>query len=250
VKDLLAAERDAPRPSRMAEERVRARLAASVVAAGAVGVAGAAGATTAAAGATAKAAGAGVLGSAIGVKTSLIAVAVAAGATVTGGYVLQERRAAEAMARATVTRAHAARRAPAASVVPPPATPVHAPVPALDPAPAGEAPVVERRTVAVARTAIVSPPAPFGLTEENVPIAAALSALARGAPSAALASLEQHARRFPAGQLEEEREALWVQALAAAGRADQARSRAERFRRRFPDSIQQDAVTAALAQIR
>src|SRR6185369_14989622 len=97
---------------------------------------------------------------------------------------------------------------------------------------------------------VVPAPSPAGLTAENVPIAAALAALARGAPAEAIAALEQHARRFPAGQLEEEREALWIQALAAAGEAASARERAERFRRRFPDSIQEDAVSTALAKIR
>jgi hypothetical protein len=279
VKDLLAVEREAPPPSRAAEQRVRARVAASVVAAGAVGVAGTAGATTAAAGATAKAAGAGALGSAIGVKASLIAVAIAAGATATGGYVVHQRRT-QALAPAAVVGAHADRRASVAvgieAPAPPTAEPAAAEAPAVsasDPAPARNAtdrapagdPGVQRRISAAApipaetrrrpvtrqaaTDAAEGAPSPAGLTEENVPIAAALSALANGAPASAIAALEQHARRFPAGQLEEEREALWIQALAAAGAADEARARADRFRRRFPDSIQRDAVAAALAKI-
>ncbi|HEY7376932.1 MAG TPA: outer membrane protein assembly factor BamD, partial [Polyangia bacterium] len=102
---------------------------------------------------------------------------------------------------------------------------------------------------AAGRSADTPAPPAAGLTEENVPIAAALAALARGAPGDAIAALEQHARRFPDGQLAEEREALWIQALVTAGDAASARARAERFRRRFPGGIQQEAVSAALEKI-
>jgi hypothetical protein len=61
--------------------------------------------------------------------------------------------------------------------------------------------------------------------------------------------LGRHARKFPNGQLEEEREALWVQALVASGDAGSARARGELFRRRFPRSIQLPIVDAALASM-
>jgi hypothetical protein len=251
VKDLLVAEREAPPPPRAAEERVRARVAATVVAAGLAGTAGAA----TAAGATAKAAGAGAIGSALGVKASLIVVAIAVGATATGGYVAHARRARAPVQ--TTFRPEPARRAAVATVGAP--APAFAPQPQRVPVTVDNPPVV---AAAAARTprrraakrsiddVTLSPsPSPAGLDEENAPIAAALAALARGAPAEAIAALERHARAFPRGQLEEEREALWIQALIAAGDVDQARSRADGFRRRFPGSIQDTAVAAALAKI-
>ena len=50
-------------------------------------------------------------------------------------------------------------------------------------------------------------------------------------------------RRFPSGHLAEEREVLWIQALAA-GDADAARVRADAFRRAYPRSIFRPAVDA------
>ena len=54
---------------------------------------------------------------------------------------------------------------------------------------------------------------------------------------AALASLAEHARRFPAGRLVEEREALRIQALSRLGRGGEARRAAAAFRVRFPRSV-------------
>jgi hypothetical protein len=53
----------------------------------------------------------------------------------------------------------------------------------------------------------------------------------------ALRLVDAHARRFPAGRLVEEREALRVRALAGAGRADEAQAAAAEFTRRFPRSV-------------
>jgi hypothetical protein len=259
VEVLLAAEREPPPPPRGAEDRVRARVAASVVVAGAVGMAGSAAAATAA-GATVKAAGAGALGSALGVKTSLIVVAIAAGATATGGLVMHERRT-HAPAQAAPVATPAQRRTPVAAAPEAPpieaqAPPIEAQAPPIEPqaAPIDDSRDVPRAPLAPAarpdsRRRNVGPPPMAGLTEENVPIASALAALANGDRDRAIAALEQHARSFPTGQLEEEREALWIQALVAAGDGAQARARADRFRRRFPGSIQHDVVAAALATI-
>ena len=74
-------------------------------------------------------------------------------------------------------------------------------------------------------------------------------ALMRGEPSDALTPLEQHGRRFPHGKLGEEREALAVQALARAGRADEARRRGAAFRARFPSSLFLLAVDDALGAL-
>ena len=69
-------------------------------------------------------------------------------------------------------------------------------------------------------------------------------------PAQAMALLAQHARRFPRGQLEEEREALWIQALVASGDGERARARELEFRRRFPHSIQLYVVEAALSAMK
>lgn len=83
------------------------------------------------------------------------------------------------------------------------------------------------------------------LTAERRLIDAARAALARGAWDAALASVRTHATRYPRGALVEEREAARVQALAGAGRSDEANARAREFRDRFPDSLQRGAVQRA-----
>jgi hypothetical protein len=65
----------------------------------------------------------------------------------------------------------------------------------------------------------------------------ARAALAHGDFASALAAIGKHERRFPSGQLAEEREALRVQALSGLGRANDARQTAAAFRARFPGSI-------------
>jgi hypothetical protein len=65
----------------------------------------------------------------------------------------------------------------------------------------------------------------------------ARAAVARGDFSSALSSIAEHQRRFPNGQLSEEREALRVQALSGLGRTDEATRAAIAFRKRFPGSV-------------
>jgi hypothetical protein len=56
----------------------------------------------------------------------------------------------------------------------------------------------------------------------------------------------EHARRFPEGRLGEEREALRVRALAAAGLGAQAKAAGAAFRRRFPRSVHLPALEAVV----
>ena len=65
----------------------------------------------------------------------------------------------------------------------------------------------------------------------------ARAAVASGKFSSALDAITEHQKRFPAGRLREEREALRVKALAGLGRNDEARLAAKRFRERFPQSV-------------
>jgi hypothetical protein len=73
----------------------------------------------------------------------------------------------------------------------------------------------------------------------------ARAAVAAGRFSAALDSIAEHERRFPAGRLREERDALRVKSLAGLGRGEDARAAAERFRGRYPRSVLAPGIEAA-----
>jgi hypothetical protein len=93
---------------------------------------------------------------------------------------------------------------------------------------------------APARPAEPAPvPAPSGstLTAERALLDVAHSALANGNAASALDALSRHARGFPHGVYREEREALSVQALRAAGRTEEAARRAAAFKTRYPRSL-------------
>jgi hypothetical protein len=83
------------------------------------------------------------------------------------------------------------------------------------------------------------------LAAERSLLEVARTALSRGDTASALASLDEHVKKFPGGQLTEEREALYVQALARAGRLDEAKARAAKFAKRFPQSMLLPVVEAA-----
>jgi hypothetical protein len=87
------------------------------------------------------------------------------------------------------------------------------------------------------------------LARERILLERARMAMARGEPSEAIDALGTHAREYPAGRMIEEREALLVQALAQAGRMQEARGRADRFRARFPHSVFVPVIDALLAPI-
>ncbi|MHB8878522.1 MAG: hypothetical protein ACYC8T_32900 [Myxococcaceae bacterium] len=84
------------------------------------------------------------------------------------------------------------------------------------------------------------------LARERALLELARTALGRGQSAAALEAAEKHERGFPQGQLGEEREVIRVQALITAGRLDEARARAARFRREFPESMLLHAVDSAV----
>jgi hypothetical protein len=87
------------------------------------------------------------------------------------------------------------------------------------------------------------------LSAERAILDGARSALTAGEAPRALSLLDDHARRFPKPQLGEEREALAIQAMVAAGRYDEARARAARFRTATPNSLFLPAIDASLASI-
>ena len=62
----------------------------------------------------------------------------------------------------------------------------------------------------------------------------------------ALAAIAEHQRRFPSGQLAEEREALRVKALLGLGRMSEAQSAGATFRERFSSSALRERIDEML----
>jgi hypothetical protein len=145
--------------------------------------------------------------------------------------------------------------APIAVIAPPraPSPPPPAPAPVVEPQPEPAAPNVVRpenprpRAEHVAKTEARE--RDRNLAAERALIEQARTALARTQGASALAALERHARDFPQGELEEERESLRVQALVGLEQFDQARKAGARFHRRFPRSIFGAVVDEALKSI-
>ncbi|MBX3274540.1 MAG: hypothetical protein KF729_30020 [Sandaracinaceae bacterium] len=122
-----------------------------------------------------------------------------------------------------------------ASVVEAPAAP-DAPSPALEPTPrVRRVPATPEEVAAVDST----------LSEELVLLREAQRAMQADQPAVALSHLDAHARRFPSGILEEEREAARVLALCRAERVDEARALARRFLAERPRSPHRARVHAA-----
>jgi hypothetical protein len=148
-------------------------------------------------------------------------------------------------------KAHASHFTQQPSLSMAPSAPALAPLPEAFPIP----PTTESQGSA---TASVSPPAearnvrpePPGedqaLAAERELLVGARQDLAQGDPRGALARLDVHQARYPASQLAEEREALYIQSLVASGRVGDARFRDGEFRRRFPHSLFLPALDAAL----
>jgi hypothetical protein len=83
------------------------------------------------------------------------------------------------------------------------------------------------------------------LALERLLLEEARTALARGDGTSAMAAVNRHAMKFPRGALGEEREAMAVQALVATGRLSDAKERAARFHKFFPNSMLSAMVDAA-----
>jgi len=221
IRGALDAERARPMPSPEHVARLASRLEATF---GAATAATAATATTAAAGGSSVAAAGLTAG-----KVLLFAAGVAVGGV--GGAALHAQLAAPKVIEVPkIVEVKVPVPAPA------PATPEAAPPPA--PAPA-------RRPHAT------EPAAPrSSLDTERLLVEQAASALARGQAAQALEACERHAALFPNGKLVEERESVAIRALVAAGRRDEAKQRALAFRARFPESMLQGVIDAALAEPR
>jgi hypothetical protein len=86
------------------------------------------------------------------------------------------------------------------------------------------------------------------LAAENTLIGRARASLATS-PAASLAAVDEHARRFPRGELAPEREYLRVSALRSLGRHDEARTRARSYLATYPKSPHAAAVRSILAEL-
>jgi hypothetical protein len=75
------------------------------------------------------------------------------------------------------------------------------------------------------------------LATERVALEIARTAIGRGAYDNAIDALASHERDHPRSAVAEEREVLWIRALAGAGRGAEASARAAAFRRRYPESL-------------
>ncbi|HVH42991.1 MAG TPA: hypothetical protein VM925_11630, partial [Labilithrix sp.] len=116
-------------------------------------------------------------------------------------------------------------------------------------APALLLPVDTARGSAARPAASPSVSTPGRLAEERAILDSARVALGRSDGEAALGALAKHEKRFPAGLLAEERDALAVQAFVLVGRYDEARTRGTRFRERYPGSMLLPALDASLGSI-
>jgi hypothetical protein len=116
----------------------------------------------------------------------------------------------------------------------------------------GSAALVDRRVESAASAGPERLRAPRrddgSLVEERRLLDHAQSALGQRDPAVALADVGMHARRFPNGQLQAEREAIAIRALVLAGRAGEAGARARRFRADFPNSLFAPAVESVVGK--
>jgi hypothetical protein len=123
-----------------------------------------------------------------------------------------------------------------------------APAALVVPGPVALEPPVPPPPPAVVRAAAPAPaPRDDGLARENALLLQARRALIAGQAASALAPLRRHARQWPHGALEQEREILMMEALARQGNRPAAHRRAEAFLRRFPDSTLAVATRRYLA---
>lgn len=84
------------------------------------------------------------------------------------------------------------------------------------------------------------------LVRERERLDFARSALDHDDPTEAIAALDYHARKWPHGYLAEEREVIWIQALAKSARWAEAQKRAAAFRQTYPTSVFAGTVDAAV----
>ncbi len=218
AKDLLQAARAQEDPSREDAMRLERKFVAVI------------GAATFTSALTAAAPAAAVVGTG-GIAKFGFAVAILAGvgATTVGGVYAVRHRSAPAQEAPAELIAHQAETPPVQAPEP------HAPSPALveeeEAAPALDPPARLPQAKASGR----APTASLNLDDELAIIGKAQAAINTHKPSQAMGYLDEHAARFPNGQLKSEREAMRIMARCESGNA-QAKAAAKRIVSRQPNS--------------
>jgi len=236
---LTRAVREAERPDPGARDRIRGRLLAAIGGGASVGALPAAAAAKSAATAGAATAATGAVtvggGSVATVTVGKVAVWLAIGlgggtATMATGYAVQtawRSQATESAPTAQVVAVPSVAAAPAA-VPPQPRWPAEAASAAFAAEPVDSLPATAPRPSSSGPSST--------LAEERSLVERAQLALRDGNPARALELLDQHARRYPAGLLVEERRAARVLALCRLGRLDAAKDESNRLVAETPDS--------------
>jgi hypothetical protein len=225
VLSALRVERERPSPDAAARARVTARLAASVLVDASPHRPGADGSRP----------GRLLSGLRHASPAALVGGGFAAG--LVAGVVLQA-----AIVRAPTSTVHPTETSAAV-----PSSAISLTTPAAAPSP--PAPPIEVPSPAAPSASAPSVPAAATLAAERALLDAAHAALGRGEPSAALETLTQHSERFSHGTYREEREALTIQCLEKLGRHDEARTRALRFRARYPKSLFLPTIEGAIENL-
>lgn len=118
----------------------------------------------------------------------------------------------------------------------PPSLVEPAPVGSARPATSASPPSQPNRALPVRPNSVASPSPSSGVPENEVRTLQRAQDALRTEPSRALSICDDHARRFPSGLLDEEREVIAIDALTRLGRTDDALARARRFREAHPSS--------------
>lgn len=143
--------------------------------------------------------------------------------------------------------------APAPMLAPQPALPVLPRQAPARPLPLAEPTALPLQDAEVRREVVKPRPEPSApepsLERELSLLEQARSKLADGHASATLELLRQHRAVYPSSALEQERAALGVRALVAAGNINEARTQAEAFAQRYPNSVLRPSVERAAGLI-
>jgi hypothetical protein len=239
AKALLDAALDGDEPTPEERARVRTAIAANLaVGAAAVGQSAAA-AKTAAAGAVGAGSAAAGTGTAVGIAAKAVLSLTLVSAVGAGTTLYVRSSSSHREARPPTVPSFVQTASPGGRSLPPEvAAPVAAPAmattslesskPSAKPLASAAAPP----SVVHAHTRSTS----SDVEAEVLLIGEAHRALQSGNASGALVMLDEHARRYPAGALGEERDAARIAALCALGRVAEGRDAADRFLREFPSS--------------
>lgn len=186
-----------------------------------------------------------------GLRSGVMAVSVALIAALAGGKLLGQNAGGPSDAREPVASAIAPQLVADRPSVPPtePAPPLPqgnaVPTLRIDELPSPPTPALARAGRVDSSRGFA--PSGTDLAEEYRLVEGARAKLAAKDYSSALHSIREHEKRFPSGQLHQERESLHIQALVETGRIPEARERAERFRTRFPSGLLLPTVARAIA---